>query len=241
MDKFKVIIVEDVPLELRGTEGILKSDVPEAEIIGTASDEASFLQLIKKDTPDLLLLDLGLGGSTTVGIDLCRYTKQQYRNVKILIFTGEILNEKLWIDALDAGADGIILKTGEMLTRNEVINVMEGKRYVFNQPLLEVIVNSFRKNVMSGAKSIEATINYEIDEYDERFLRHLALGYTKEQITGLRGMPFGVKSLEKRQNELVQKLFPGQKTHTGVNATRLVTRAFQLHILDPETLSPDPE
>ena len=48
-------------------------------------------------------------------------------------------------------------------------------------------------------------INYEIDEYDERFLRHLALGYTKEQITGLRGMPFGVKSLEKRQSELMQK------------------------------------
>lgn len=51
----------------------------------------------------------------------------------------------------------------------------------------------------------EALINYDIDEYDERFLRHLALGYTKDQITNLRGMPFGVKSLEKRQNELVQK------------------------------------
>lgn len=51
-------------------------------------------------------------------------------------------------------------------------------------------------------------MHYEIDEYDERLLRHLALGYTKEQIAGLRGMPFGVKSLEKRQNELIQKLFP---------------------------------
>lgn len=241
MDNFKVIIVEDVPLELRGTEGILRNEIPEAELIGTASDEASFLQLIKKQVPDLLLLDLGLGGSTTVGVELCRYTKAQYKDVKILIFTGEILNEKLWVDALDAGADGIILKTGEMLTRSEVVNVMEGKKYVFNEPILDVIVNSFRKNVMSGVKNQEAAINYEIDEYDERFLRHLALGYTKEQITGLRGMPFGVKSLEKRQNELVQKLFPSQKTHTGINATRLVTRAFQLHILDPENLVADEE
>ena len=31
----------------------------------------------------------------------------------------------------------------------------------------------------------EAMVSYEIDEYDERFLRHLALGYTKEQITNL--------------------------------------------------------
>ena len=35
MNKFKVIIVEDVPLELKGTEGIFKNDIPEAEIIGT--------------------------------------------------------------------------------------------------------------------------------------------------------------------------------------------------------------
>ena len=32
MEKFKVIIVEDVPLELKGTEGIFKNDIPEAEI-----------------------------------------------------------------------------------------------------------------------------------------------------------------------------------------------------------------
>lgn len=78
----------------------------------------------------------------------------------------------------------------------------------------------------------EAMINYEIDEYDERFLRHLALGYTKEQITNLRGMPFGVKSLEKRQNELVQKLFPDGNNGMSVNATRLVVRACELRIID---------
>lgn len=241
MENFKVIIVEDVPLELKGTQSILRYDVPEAEVIGTASDEKSFLQIIKKDTPDLLLLDLGLGGSTTVGVEICRYTKGLYKNVKVLIFTGEILNEKLWVDVLDAGADGIILKTGEMLTRQDIVNVMEGDKLVFNKPILDVIVGAFRKSVTSEIRSQEASINYEIDEYDERFLRHLALGYTKDQITGLRGMPFGVKSLEKRQNELVQKLFPNHKTHTGVNATRLVTRAFELHILDPESLVADEE
>ena len=87
----------------------------------------------------------------------------------------------------------------------------------------------------------EAIVNYEIDEYDERFLRHLALGYTKDQITGLRGMPFGVKSLEKRQNDLVRKLFPDGNGGMGVNATRLVTRAIELHILDTDNLVPDEE
>ena len=201
MDKIKIIIVEDVPLELKGTEGILRNDVPEAEIIGTACNETEYWRLLKQQHPDLVLLDLGLGGSTTVGVEICRQTKETRPEIKVLIFTGEILNEKLWVDALDAGCDGIILKSGELLTRDDVISVMGGRKLVFNQPILETIIKRFKQTVNNQILRQEAIVDYEIDEYDERFLRHLALGYTKEQITGLRGMPFGVKSLEKRQNE----------------------------------------
>ena len=72
-------------------------------------------------------------------------------------------------------------------------------------------------------------------------MRHLALGYTKEQISNLKGMPFGVKSLEKRQNELVQKLFPNGNGGLGINATRLVVKALELRILDIDNLVPDEE
>ena len=62
MKNFKVIIVEDVLLELKGTEGIIRNDIPEAEIIGTANTEAEYWRLIRDNQPDLVLLDLGLGG-----------------------------------------------------------------------------------------------------------------------------------------------------------------------------------
>jgi len=239
MEKFKVIIVEDVPLELKGTEGIFRNDIPEAEIIGTAANEIEFWKLIRQQQPDLVLLDLGLGGSTTVGVEICRHVKDKYPTLKVLIFTGEILNEKLWVDALDAGCDGIILKSGELLTRSDVASVMQGKRMVFNQPILKKIVERFKYSVSNQVSHQEALIRYEIDEYDERFLRHLALGYTKEQIANLRGMPFGVKSLEKRQNELIQKLFPNGNGGVGINATRVVVKALELRILDIDNLTPD--
>ena len=238
MDNFKIIIVEDVPLELKGTEGIIRNDIPEAQIIGTAENETAYWKLLKVQLPDLVLLDLGLGGSTTVGVEICRHTKEAYPNIKVLIFTGEILNEKLWVDVLDAGCDGIILKSGELLTRGDVSSVMNGKKLVFNQPILEKIVSRFMESVKNQIMKQEAFVDYEIDEYDERFLRHLALGYTKEQITNLRGMPFGVKSLEKRQNELVQKLFPYGNGKVGVNATRLVVRAIELRIIDIDNIHP---
>lgn len=240
MQPFKVIIVEDVKLELKGTEEIFRTEIPEAEVLGTAMSESELWPLMRQQTPDLLLLDLGLGGSTTIGVDICRQVRTKYPTMKILIFTGEILNELLWVDVLQAGADGIILKTGELLTRNDVRLVMDGRRLVFNQPILEKIVARFKKSVVSENRRTSAIIDYDIDEYDERFLRHLALGYTKDMISSLRGMPFGVKSLEKRQVDLINRLFP-EGERAGVNATRLVVRALQLHIIDLDRLIPDGE
>lgn len=237
MDPFKVIIVEDVTLELKGTEQIFRNEIPEAEIIGTAQNEQELWKLLNQGLPDLVLLDLGLGGSTTVGVDVCRTLRKRYPEVHVLIFTGEILNEKLWVDVLDAGADGICLKSGELLTKNEVMSVVSGKKLVFNQPILEKILLRFRQSVLNETKRQEAFLDYDIDEYDERLLRHLALGYTKDMIAGLRTMPFGVKSIEKRQNDLVARLFGSERT--GINATRLVTRAFELRILDIDNLEPD--
>lgn len=238
MENFKVIIVEDVSLELKGTEQIFRTEIPEATIIGTAQNEAELWKLIRQEVPDLVLLDLGLGGSTTVGVDLCRQLRTRYSQLKILIFTGEVLNERLWVEALAAGADGIILKTGNLLQRDDVQLVMHGRHMVFNEPILEKILTRFRKSVNAETQQTDALLDYDIDEYDERYLRHLALGYTKDMIASLKTMPFGAKSLEKRQTELINRLFP-ERERQGVNATRLVTRALQLHIIDLENLKAD--
>ena len=53
-------------------------------------------------------------------------------------------------------------------------------------------------------------------------------------------MPFGVKSIEKRQNDLIYRLFTINE-RSGVNACRLVTRALELRIIDIDNLEPDEE
>ncbi|MCF0202115.1 MAG: DNA-binding response regulator, partial [Bacteroidaceae bacterium] len=53
MESFKIIIVEDVPLELKGTEGLVRAEIPEAELIGSAQTEMEFWKLIKSQPSDL--------------------------------------------------------------------------------------------------------------------------------------------------------------------------------------------
>lgn len=237
-NRFTVIIVEDARLELKGTEEIFRTEIPEAEIIGTASNENELNALLKEQVPQLLLLDLGLGGSTTVGVEICARIKKEHPEVKVLVFTGELLDENLWVDVLNAGADGITLKTGELLTKHEIYAVMSGKKNIFNQPLLEKMVLRFKEFVTRDAERRKSVMHYEIDRYDECFLRHLALGYTKEMISSLKSMPFGVKSLEKRQADLIARLFDSNEQR-GINVTRLVVRAIELHIIDIDNLEAD--
>lgn len=237
-NRFTVIIVEDARLELKGTEEIFRTDIPDAEIIGVAANEDELSDLLRSEVSDLLLLDLGLGGSTTVGVNICTNVKKDYPEIKILVFTGELLNEKLWVDVLNAGADGIALKTGELLTKHEIYSVMAGKRNVFNQPILEKIVARFCESVTRESLYRKSLIRYDIDRYDECFLRHLALGYTKEMISSLKTMPFGVKSLEKRQADLISRLF-NDNEQRGINVTRLVVRAIELNIIDINNLEAD--
>ena len=100
--------MEDVSLELKGTLSIIRNDIPEIEVVGTAQTEKEFWKLMEEGAqPDLILLDLGLGGSTTVGVDICRKVHSDHPEIKVLIFTGELLNEKLWVDVLEAGAHGM--------------------------------------------------------------------------------------------------------------------------------------
>lgn len=236
MEKIRTIVVEDVALELKGTLSIIRNDIPEIEVVGTAMTEAELWPVVKDCPADLVLLDLGLGGSTTVGVDICRKLRAGWPDLKVLIFTGELLNEKVWADALEAGAHGIVLKTGQLLTRDDVLDVMKGRTPVFNAPILNKITERFCHSIKEADAHQTACMKYEIDEYDERFLRHLALGYTKDMISELRTMPFSSKSLEKRQADLVSRLFDAEG---GVNVTRLVVRAIELHIIDLENLEAD--
>ena len=56
---YTVIIVEDVKLELKGTEEIFRNEIPEAQVIGTAMSEEEFWPLMERQMPDMVLLDLG--------------------------------------------------------------------------------------------------------------------------------------------------------------------------------------
>ena len=102
----KVAIVDDHKIITDGLSRLIdESEV--ACVIGKAFSVAGCWKLLADEEPDVLLLDIGLPDGN--GLTLSPQIKQKYPQIKILILTsyGELSTIKR---ALDAGADGYVLK-----------------------------------------------------------------------------------------------------------------------------------
>ena len=71
-NKSRILIVDDHPLFREGLRQIIERD-PELTVCGEAASTAEALQAIAELKPDLVLVDISLGGSS--GIDLIKAIK----------------------------------------------------------------------------------------------------------------------------------------------------------------------
>ncbi|HZT05827.1 MAG TPA: response regulator [Chloroflexota bacterium] len=111
----KILIVDDVPANIRMLEGILE---PRGYAISTATNGREALDRITSDMPDLVLTDIVM--PIMDGYDLCRKLRsaETTRLLPVIMITASGEQEKL--NTIDAGADDFIVKPlnrAELLAR----------------------------------------------------------------------------------------------------------------------------
>lgn len=82
----RILVVEDSPLMRSATTSRLRNE-PEMDVVGEASDRTQALSCIEERIPDVVLLDLRLGGSTQEGIDLAADIGRRFPTVRIVIYS----------------------------------------------------------------------------------------------------------------------------------------------------------
>jgi DNA-binding NarL/FixJ family response regulator len=120
-----VVIVDDHPIVRAGLAALIDAE-PDLEVCGFAEDGREALGVVERERPDLVLVDLSLGG--TSGLDLIKRLVE--RPVKVLVVS--MHDELTWTErALAAGALGYVHKSEA--TRDivqAVRRVMTGRPYV---------------------------------------------------------------------------------------------------------------
>jgi len=123
----RVIIVEDHKVVADGFERLI-NDTDIACVIGKAHSAAECWELLSSRQPDVLLLDIGLPDEN--GILLVPKIKKKYPLIKVLMLSS--YSELATItSALDAGADGYVLKSSlseELL--EGIRTVINGERFL---------------------------------------------------------------------------------------------------------------
>ena len=121
----RVVIVDDHPIVRAGLAALIDAE-PDLEVCGFAEDGREALGVVERARPDLVLVDLSLGG--TSGLDLIKRLVE--RPVKVLVVS--MHDELTWTErALAAGALGYVHKSEA--TRDivqAVRRVMTGRPYV---------------------------------------------------------------------------------------------------------------
>ncbi|MEO6017496.1 MAG: response regulator [Polaromonas sp.] len=140
MKPFELLVVDDHNLFRRGLVALLSQD-GRFEVAGEAGDIGEALRCLERRQPDLILLDNHLPGVR--GVDGIAALKEAAPAARILMLTVSE-NEDDLAAALQAGAEGYLLKTVELDRLSEsILKVLDGESVV-SPEMMTKLVTAFR-------------------------------------------------------------------------------------------------
>jgi len=124
--KASIFIVDDHYMVIEGIHSLLLQEKG-IEWMGHATNADSCLSFLKRQKPDIILMDVSLPDKS--GTELCKEVKQLYPSVLVLGLS--TFNQQAIIqNMMDNGASGYVLKNATKEELLEAINeVLKGKKY----------------------------------------------------------------------------------------------------------------
>lgn len=198
-----VFLVDDHKTVLWGLERLIESNSPKMSVVGTAENCEELFSKLPAAKPDVILLDLDLGGTNSLG---CLEKLKAWASARVLILTGSS-DPAVHQHAVVLGARGVVHKQvaadlllraiekvhqGEIwLDHNTLGRVMTamtiGNRKSAEGKALDLLTNKERQIVLAIAEEKSARIKVIAEKLymSEHTLRnHLTTIYDKLDVTG---------------------------------------------------------
>jgi two-component system NarL family response regulator len=194
----RVLVIDDHPVVRAGLTSMLGTQ-SELQVIGAASSGEEALDIIQRDRPDVVLLDLRMPGIN--GIDMLLTAKKRGLPVSAIILTSYETDEDIY-RSVQAGAQGYLLKDTPLKEMLEAIRtVKSGKRYI-PSPIAQRLADRMMRTELT-ARELE-------------ILKMLAKGPTNKQI----GHALGISDYTVRNhvNSIIEKLEVSDRTEAATTA-----------------------
>ncbi len=156
---FNLIHVDDHPIVNFGVKALLE-ETESIRLIASAATAADAITLARQHQPDLIVLDLVLGGRS--GLELIPELLSVAENAGIIVYSA--LDERLYAQrAFAAGARGYVMKEAGLLALLEAIRtVAQGVPYASDAIKRALLEKSIKGKATSSPRGIEALSNQEL-------------------------------------------------------------------------------
>ena len=191
-----LLIVDDHPLFRKGVIQLIQA-APEFRFVGEAASGGEGIALARRLQPDMILLDLNMKDMN--GVEVLKAIKDEGLDSRVIMLTVSDQAEDL-MAALQAGADGYLLKDMEPEDLMHQLSEAARGKITISERLTQLLVTSLRE------KSRPTSINEAgLTEQENRILDHLVDGKSNKLIARDLGIAEGtvkvhVKHLLKKLN-----------------------------------------
>src|SRR3954471_6782582 len=157
--QIRVMLVDDHSVVREGVRMIIDND-DDIDVVGEAADIIDTLKIVKREKPDVVLLDLAL--ETGTSLPAIPKILELHSGARILVLTG-VVDEELHKRALLLGAHGVLLKqrAGSVLVQ-AIKKVHDGEAWIDRQLTAKVLHEA------SNRDKERSTISRRFDLLTER-------------------------------------------------------------------------
>lgn len=135
-NRIRIIVVDDHAV-IRTSLRMLIESIERFTVVGEAHDRASALTVAEREQPDVVLLDLDLGGDS--GLEVLDDLLRSVEEVRVLILTG-FCSEETQAEVVRRGAMGLVMKqqAAEVLLK-AIDRVYDGELW-FDRSLMKRVI-----------------------------------------------------------------------------------------------------
>ncbi|MFZ4707648.1 MAG: response regulator [Bacteroidales bacterium] len=208
----RIILADDHQIVRDGIKAML-NDVAGIKIIAQAGSGSELFDLLKKNSIDVLVLDIELPDMT--GIDICHQVAADYPEIRILIlsmYTGE----EFIFQAISEGAKGYLPKNTNREELVMAIKTVADNHEYFSPVISEIMLKSYIQKAKSRAADPRDLT--DLSKREIEILRMLAEGYPNTDIA--EKLFISIRTVESHKSHIMQKL----EIHTTVELVKFAIR-----------------
>jgi two-component system, NarL family, nitrate/nitrite response regulator NarL len=214
MEPIRLLLLDDHVLFREGLSRLLASE-PDFELVGNCGNSAEALELLRRVTADVVLLDFDLGDDH--GSQFISSAHQAGYQGKFLMITAGMTATESSI-ALQLGASGIFLKHNSPVTLAKAIRLVAGGEMWLDQRVIKSMAEGLHQREETGVRRL-------LTEREQEVLRGIFEGLSNKEIAVQIGVSEGAVKAT------LQQLF--QKTRVRTRS-QLVRIALETSLATPK-------